>query len=126
MTLLGAGPCQVDLGAYSAAGAVATVAGVAVSVAAAAGQADGYWSGGMIEHADLATGRILRAMIIGHAGSALTLHIPLALVPGDAVTLVPGCDHSLDTCAAKFANAANFGGFPWTPKTSPYGGATIY
>jgi uncharacterized phage protein (TIGR02218 family) len=127
--LLGSTGCGVDLADFQAAGTVAAVSGVAVQVAAAAGQADGYWYGGMLESYQPATGRTLRAMILGHTGDDLTLHIPLALVPGDAVTLTPGCDHSLDGaggCVARFDNAVNFGGFPWTPQTSPYGGTAVY
>ena len=36
-----------------------------------------------------------------------------AIVAGDAFTVTPGCDRSFATCKAKFANAANFRGFPY-------------
>lgn len=38
-----------------------------------------------------------------------------ALQSGDAFTITAGCDKSLATCAAKFANNANFRGFPHMP-----------
>ncbi|MFS4439057.1 DUF2163 domain-containing protein [Paracoccaceae bacterium GXU_MW_L88] len=34
---------------------------------------------------------------------------------GDAAALVAGCDRSLECCAAKFGNVANFRGFPHLP-----------
>lgn len=34
---------------------------------------------------------------------------------GDAVTITPGCDKQFSTCRARFANAANFRGFPHMP-----------
>lgn len=39
----------------------------------------------------------------------------LPVAPGDALTVTAGCDKSLATCAEKFANALNFGGFPHMP-----------
>ena len=48
---------------------------------------------------------------------ALALAYPLAAVPavGDSFTAYPGCDRTQATCAAKFANTANFRGFPFVP-----------
>jgi uncharacterized phage protein (TIGR02218 family) len=117
--------CGVVASGRAVAGTVATVSGVAVTVAAAAGYADGWFRGGYLLMVAAGTGRQYRAWILAHAGAALTLHLPLALVAGDAVTMYPGCDRSLDTCTAKFANAVNFGGFPWTPSKSPHK-VTIY
>ena len=53
---------------------------------------------------------------IASAG-ALALAYPLAAVPavGDAFTAYPGCDRTQATCAQKFANTANFRGFPFVP-----------
>lgn len=39
----------------------------------------------------------------------------LATAPGDAFTVTAGCDKQLTTCKARFANAANFRGFPHMP-----------
>ena len=38
-----------------------------------------------------------------------------ALKEGDAFTIRAGCDKRMETCAAKFANTANFRGFPHIP-----------
>ncbi|WP_246226292.1 DUF2163 domain-containing protein [Chelativorans xinjiangense] len=38
-----------------------------------------------------------------------------AVAPGDALTVVAGCDKLFSTCKAKFANSANFRGFPHLP-----------
>lgn len=40
---------------------------------------------------------------------------PKPIAAGDAFTVTPGCDKSFATCRAKFANAANFRGFPHIP-----------
>lgn len=34
---------------------------------------------------------------------------------GDTFTLLPGCDHTLDTCDEVFDNLDRFGGFPYVP-----------
>jgi len=34
---------------------------------------------------------------------------------GDTFSLLPGCDHTLDTCTNTFNNLARFGGFPYVP-----------
>ncbi|MFC0203506.1 DUF2163 domain-containing protein [Novosphingobium soli] len=51
----------------------------------------------------------------GPAGG-LVLDVPIEPVAaGSRVLLREGCDHRLDTCATRFANAANFRGEPFLP-----------
>jgi uncharacterized phage protein (TIGR02218 family) len=45
----------------------------------------------------------------------LWLPMPNAIQIGDAYSVYPGCDKRFSTCANKFSNAANFGGFPYVP-----------
>ncbi|KQN90949.1 hypothetical protein ASE95_11760 [Sphingomonas sp. Leaf231] len=51
------------------------------------------------------------------AGAVLTLRAPpvTPALPGTLVELVEGCDRRLATCAARFANVANFRGEPFLP-----------
>ncbi len=51
------------------------------------------------------------------AGTSLTLLYPLESVPatGDSFTVYFGCDHTPGTCQSRFANLANFRGFPYVP-----------
>lgn len=55
--------------------------------------------------------------VMALAGSALVLDTPLdaALAPGPRGMVREGCDHTLDTCATRFANAVNFQGEPFLP-----------
>jgi uncharacterized phage protein (TIGR02218 family) len=50
-------------------------------------------------------------------GASLILMYPLPAAPatGDAFTVYAGCDHTPATCSARFANLANFRGFPYVP-----------
>jgi uncharacterized phage protein (TIGR02218 family) len=43
--------------------------------------------------------------------------LPFAVVAGDSVSLLAGCDKQFSTCQAKFSNAINFRGFPHMPGT---------
>lgn len=46
---------------------------------------------------------------------------PLGLAPGRAVTMVWGCDHTLQVGCTAQDNTANFGGQQWIPYTDPTG-----
>ena len=56
-------------------------------------------------------------MVMALEGSALVLDTPLdgTLTPGLRAMVREGCDHTLDTCATRFANAVNFQGEPFLP-----------
>ena len=59
-------------------------------------------------------------------GSTLAAHgagAPVAFAP--QVEIARGCDLRRDTCAAKFGNLDNFGGFPDIPGRNPFGGTSI-
>ncbi|MBP2279021.1 MULTISPECIES: DUF2163 domain-containing protein [Sphingomonas] len=59
----------------------------------------------------------LESAIARSAGATVTLRSAPALTVavGDRVELIEGCDKSLATCAARFANAVNFRGEPYLP-----------
>jgi uncharacterized phage protein (TIGR02218 family) len=52
-----------------------------------------------------------------YALTIVNFAVPLPAPPnaGDTFTAYPGCDKTQTTCTAKFANLANFGGFPYVP-----------
>lgn len=51
----------------------------------------------------------------GSGGLVLDMPIDETTPPGTAAILREGCDHTLDTCATRFGNAANFRGEPFLP-----------
>lgn len=59
----------------------------------------------------------LDGVVLTAAGAVLTLREPPAFVPvaGDRLEVSEGCDKTLATCRARFANAANFRGEPFLP-----------
>lgn len=86
-----------------------------VSLAAPPAVLGGALGGGWVQRAD---GR--RLMILSQSGAQLTLLFPGTLNPGEAITLVAGCDHGTDTCQNRFNNLDNYGGFPSIPGTNPF------
>lgn len=62
-----------------------------------------------------------RRLIVDHTGSILTLGYPFrSMTVGQDITAYAGCDHSIETCHAKFNNLVNFLGFPYTPSLNPF------
>lgn len=81
---------------------------------------------------DLKGGEILnprngeRRLILTNSGSSVLVGYPFVdLQPGDEVWLYRGCDHSLETCKAKFDNVINHGGFKYIPPDSPFEGTIV-
>jgi uncharacterized phage protein (TIGR02218 family) len=116
--------CGVDLdaAAFSAAGTVtATTGDRGFTVSGALdGFEPGWFDLGRIDWTSGANaGR--RAEIASHGTSGGIALIGLfeppvrAIAPGDGFILRAGCDKRFATCRAKFANAANFRGFPVMP-----------
>lgn len=59
----------------------------------------------------------VRRAVKQHTAGQLLLSFPFPDVPtvGDTFTVYKGCDKTLATCKAKFANGARFKGFPFVP-----------
>ena len=120
---LGDARCKVDLMqvAFRGSGAVLDVLrDRAFTVPSLGGFAAGWFTHGTVEWTSGANaGR--RAEVLAHdlAGgiTSLTLLEPpvRTIAEGDAFTICAGCDKRMATCAAKFANTANFRGFPHIP-----------
>jgi len=120
---LGDARCGVDLEdpAYKGSGAVIDLLRDRAFTASGLGGFDaGWFSFGTVEWTSGAnSGRT--AEVLGHdvtGGIAiLTLLEPpvRAIAEGDAFIIRAGCDKRMETCSAKFANTANYRGFPHIP-----------
>ena len=127
--------CGLDIAQHLAILTVAAISGGTVTVPGAAAQPDGWYRGGVLRFG------VQLGFIIGHVGAALTLSRPMtelataltnpALDPTTgaplpvSIEIAPGCDLRAETCAAKFGNLLNFGGFPAIPGRNPFGGGSI-
>lgn len=120
------GECKVVPGSFSSSGAVTAISGFGVTVSAFGALPAGYLAGGYME-IFRASAQVERRSIASHAGSVATLsQAILGLVVGDIVTAYPGCDHTIGTCASKFANVLNYGGQPYIPIKNPFDGSPVY
>lgn len=87
---------------------------------------DGYFTGGIAEWTTPEGVRESRG-IRQHAGANLTLLGGTAGIrPLTNLTLYPGCDLTIATCAAKYGNVDNFGGQPHQPGRSPFDGNQVF
>ena len=127
--------CGLDIAQFWVTGMVTAVAANAVTVPEVAEQPDGWYRGGVLRFG------VQFGFITGHAGAVLTLSRPmLELATAFAtpeidpetgsplpvlIDIAPGCDLRAATCAAKFGNLLNFGGFPEIPGRNPLGGGSI-
>jgi uncharacterized phage protein (TIGR02218 family) len=118
---LGDARCTIALtgGAFNGSGAV-TVANDNRSflVSGLDSFANAWFTGGKLTWTNGANAG--RAMEVKrHGASSLGVSIELwlsmseAVAPGDTFAITAGCDKQFATCKAKFANAANFRGFPY-------------
>ena len=120
---LGDARCAVDLEAQSCKGTGAVIDLLrdrSFTASGLGGFASGWFTFGTLDWTSGANaGR--RTEVLGHdvtdGITVLTLlEAPVrAIGEEDAVTIRAGCDKGIETCGAKFANTANFRGFPHIP-----------
>jgi uncharacterized phage protein (TIGR02218 family) len=121
--VLGDARCGVDLDdpAYRGTGTVADVVRERVVLASGLeGFEAGFFSLGVIKWTTGANaGRraeVARHRLNGTVAELTLLEPPVrAPAPGDTFEVVAGCDKRPETCAGRFANIANFRGFPHIP-----------
>jgi uncharacterized phage protein (TIGR02218 family) len=124
--------CDADLGdarctrdvsssAFTASGAIAAVSDARrFTVTGIEGYANGWFSAGKLSFTGGANaGRAMEvkrhAAALGGVTVELWQAMSEAVAAGDAFSVTAGCDKQFATCKAKFANAANFRGFPYMP-----------
>ena len=118
---LGDTRCKLALGAFTASGTVASLLDQRrFTVTGLGAFADGWFAGGKLAFTGGANaGRAMEVKRHAATASAVTVELwqamSEAVAPGDAFTVSAGCDKQFATCKAKFANQANFRGFPYMP-----------
>ena len=120
------GGCTLNPLDFETEAEIATLGGVSFTATAAAGKADGYFSGGFLMW-DLGDGTLDRRGIENHVGSTIAvLGTTDGLSVGLAVKLYPGCDLLGATCDDKFNNLVNHGGFEHMSGKSPFDGDPVF
>jgi len=115
--------CGLNKADFDTATTVSAIDGLTLTVASIGAFS---YAGGFVEWVD-DDGNTQRRFIESHVLTALKLTQAFSgLSVSDAVTIYPGCDHTLATCATVFSNNFNFGGFPFMPVKNPFRGDPVY
>ncbi|WP_330084317.1 DUF2163 domain-containing protein [Methylocystis iwaonis] len=121
---LGDARCGVNLAlpAYSSAATTVSVDGPHLFLSGLSSFKRDWFAGGVMQKG-IDTHEI-KAHIIEPNGSVMLefwIELTAFVAAGDAVTVKAGCAKNFPTCKNKFANAANFRGFPHIPPTDMIG-----
>lgn len=119
--------CNVVKEDFALVGAVmASMSGLNITIADAALQASGWYTGGAILFSDGSY-----RMIVAHSGTTITIDRSSRILDDtiasgtEVATLYPGCDRTLATCKNKYHNLVNNGAFQAIPGKNPMGGSSI-
>jgi uncharacterized phage protein (TIGR02218 family) len=120
--------CDADLGDARCTVAIAPSSGAVVAafdarrfaVSGLDGAAAGDFTGGKLAFTSGANaGRAMAVKRHTSSGGIVTIELwqamSEAVTAGDIFSIMPGCDKTFATCRDRFANAANFRGFPHMP-----------
>ena len=115
--------CGVNIDSFEAGATILSQSGRVITVegdsTASLSEAN-YYLGGIVKIT--ATGAM--RYITGHSGNSLTLISAFGDLDldssGIAVSIFPGCDHTMATCKDKFNNLDNYGGYPFIPSKNPF------
>ena len=115
--------CKKALGPLTVTGTLTGVTSGNVFRDAARSEAVNYFVGGTVVFTSGNNAGLKAIEIKSYAADGtITTFEPFyyAPQPGDAYTMIPGCDKSLATCRDRWGNSENFGGFPYVPTSSQY------
>jgi len=115
---LGDNRCGVDVMVRTVTGSVTSVLSLSVFLDNSRNEAEGMFNYGKLTWTSGANlGLSMEVQNWDAANKAFTLWLPMpnAIQIGDQYKVYPGCDKRLATCAGKFSNILNFGGFPHVP-----------
>ena len=117
---LGDPRCGVNLPAYAAAGVVGGEPATVTSFGSNLAQPASWFALGKVTFTGGANAGLARTVKAYDGAGGFTLVAPLPNPPsaGDGFRAYPGCDLSMATCRARFANLARFRGQPFIPVPS--------
>ncbi len=112
--------CGVNSTLFRYDGTIATVSGASLTVTGLSdpSRPDGWATGGFVTSPNGTDFRL----ILTHVGNVVNLLLPFTadVVAGNTVQVFAGCAHDIQTCASKFNNVPNYGGFNWVPRNNVF------
>ncbi|WP_067737905.1 DUF2163 domain-containing protein [Novosphingobium naphthalenivorans] len=109
--------CNLNPAAHSREVTLTTLDALTNAVTLAEAPDPALYAGGTLRWLDGPQAGMSAGVVAGDGGGGLVLNRPIDedTPPGARALLREGCDHTLDTCATRFGNAANFRGEPFLP-----------
>ena len=118
--------CRANQLSFKDTDTVSGISGNNLTIIIAGTRANGYCAGGFLD-VTLLSGINEKRMIKSHTGTTVSLMAPIDdLSVGQSVDIFAGCKYNLDDRENKFSNLDNYGGFPFLPPFTPFGGTTIF
>lgn len=123
--------CGVLASTWKVETVLTSFSGLNLTVNSESGKPVNWYAGGKVTWLNAIGGNLERRMIRSSTNlGVMTLSsIPIGLVAGQAITVYPGCSHTLEDangCVPKFNNAARYGGTPFMPTKKPFSGSSLY
>jgi len=115
---LGDGRCGINLAALTVSGTVTGVVSRQEFSDYTRGEATGVFNDAILtwtSGANAGAKMEVRAWVYDALSFTLWLPMEETIAAGDTYEVAPGCDKRFATCRARFANGANYGGFPHLP-----------
>ncbi len=110
--------CRVDPDAFKVETTISSVSGDPneYDITSRGGHAQGFFKAGVLVKDSTGQRGFIQKDLLG-----IFLLVPMpGLAVSDAVTVFAGCDRKVETCRDKFANVAEYGGFPALPERNPF------
>jgi hypothetical protein len=109
--------CTLNKAAFAVNCAVTNVVSLSTFLASFPLTAEGQYNlGNLVWTSGANAGLRMMVRQSGNGGTVILIApMPFIVVPGDALTIYPGCDKTVAACTNKFNNRINFGGFPLIP-----------
>lgn len=112
------GACGIDAASVTVSGTVTFVTDRRSFTDSSRTEGEGIYSGGVLTWMSGANeGQSFEVAAWDSAAKVFKLWLPTpkAIAVGDAYKVQAGCDKHFSTCRTRFANGANYGGFPYLP-----------
>lgn len=119
--LYGSG-CRADKGSATVSATVASVSSNRISLASgwnATSFSSRKFVGGLVEWTGEHGPEVRLILSVNEPDGLVLAGSTQGLEVSDSVSVVLGCDHTLDDCENIHENVLNFGGHPWIPRKNP-------
>ena len=118
--------CRADSAGFKDTGSPIAVTSNTVQATVLSQHGDGYYNGGDIKYVT-AEGLLEQRTIVTQVANLATFGASIIDLDSTmSFDVYAGCDRTTNSCDTRFGNLVNYGGFPYVPSQTPFGGTAIY